>query len=294
VRIGLVLQGAQAPMLAGLRRQTAAIEELGLDLAWIEPAIGGLTTAAALAPRTTTLRLVACAEVDRHPLEIAEAAVVADNCSNGRLTAVLADRAHDGSMLREAAEVFLRATAPRPFAHAGARWRIPAGLPQNAEVEQEVRLTPAAVQLELPLWLAGPQAAEVARAFAVAHVAGEEDGADGAAREWSQTATRLEGAAHRLRRPALRRLALAADGRLDADALVTALRGEERDWGMDTVFLRLPEGIDDRAERALLAQIASDVAPRVQLAALPDGLERHWADQPAAAIRAMTTEGDAP
>ena len=59
--------------------------------------------AAAVATRTSVIRLAACAPVDGHPLEIAEAAAVADNVSNGRLIVVLQDAQGDEGRLEESA-----------------------------------------------------------------------------------------------------------------------------------------------------------------------------------------------
>jgi ketosteroid isomerase-like protein len=277
VRIGLAVHSDQPPLLDRIRRQAAWVEALGLDLVWIDPSVGGLATAAALAACTTTLRLVACTEIDRHPLEIAESAAVADNCANGRLVAVLADHANAGALLEEAVEVVLSAIAPRPFEHSGGRWRIPAQLAQNVDTERLVRLTPAPVQLELPVWLAGPAAATTARRLGLTHVADEDDASADADAAWRRTEAELGPAASRLRRPALRRLEIGPDGLLDSDALVGRLRAEREAWGIDVVFFKLPGEADDALVRAVLEQLAADIVPRMQLDALPVGLEQHWA-----------------
>jgi ketosteroid isomerase-like protein len=277
VRIGLAVDSVQPPLLDRIRRQAAWVEELGLDLVWIDPSVGGLATAAALGACTTTLQLVACAEIDRHPLEIAESAAVADNCANGRLVAVLADHANAGVLLEEAAAVVLAAIAPRPFEHSGARWRVPARLAQNADTERLVRLTPPPVQLELPVWLAGPAAATAARRLGLTHVTCEDDAGVEAEAAWRRTEAELGPAACRLRRPALRRLEVGPDGLLDAEAVIARLRAERQAWGIDVVFFRLPSEADDPLVRAILEALAADIVPRVQLDALPEGLEQHWA-----------------
>jgi hypothetical protein len=152
VRLGVVLDvpEAEAP-LAALSRQAAALEDRGIEVAWLEegPRTGPpLITAAALGTVTRYLRLVACVRAGEHPLAIAEAATVADNCSNGRLALVLAG----DDALEESLAAVKAALSARPFRHAGPRWTIPANRPENDGATERIVVTPPSVQLELPVW----------------------------------------------------------------------------------------------------------------------------------------------
>ncbi len=284
MRLGLVLEAsAGEPVLASLARQASACERAGIDLAWLGPTPNGFAgatetfaTVASLAPVTSVLRLVACVRAGSHPLRIAEEAVVADNCANGRLVLVLSDPQGGTELLGESADVLLAATAPRPFSHHGARWKIPAGRPENEIVERRLRVMPAPAQIELPIWLVGPAAAPVARARGVSHVCTSEQPAGAAAADWAATEAHLGLAAARLRRPAIRVLDVDHDGGLDSDAFVAALRDEREQWGLDVAVIRLPGSLGDRARVHTIDDIGRLVRPRVQLDALPAGLEAHW------------------
>jgi hypothetical protein len=214
--------------------------------------------------------------LDRHPLAIAEAAAVADNCSNGRLLVALRDDQTDGERLQEAAELLLSALAPAPFEHRGAAWTVPAQLPANTAAEQRVRLTPAPAQLELPVWLVGPGAGEAARNLAVAFVADYAEDSDTGRLAWQHAEARLLGGARRLRRPALRELGTDDRGNFDSEGLLERLRGERSAWGLDTVLLRLPSRLSQNALERAVARLATEVVPRVALDSLPAGLEDHW------------------
>lgn len=278
MRLGLVLEsGEEAGPLAGLVRQTIVVEESGLELIMLMPLEGGpgaLATAAALAPATGAIRLAAVVPVGPHPVRIAEEAAVADNCTGGRLLVVLAG--DDPGLLGETADVVLEASAARPFAHAGPRWTIPARRPENSDTERRLRVTPAPVQLELPIWLGGSGAPSVARERGLVHLSELGETADAAEAAWAATDERLGPAARRLRRPAVRAVDAAPDGTIDDDRLVNRLRAERDRWGLDVAILRLPPGLDDHARARAIDQIARRVRPRVQLDRLPDGLEDHW------------------
>lgn len=148
MRLGVVLDvpSGEAP-LAALARQADALERSGLEVAWLEEGARTgppLITVAALAPLTRVLRFLASVRPDDHPLAIAEAAVVADNCCNGRLTLVLP--ADD-----EQAEAVRLALRARPFRHSGTRWTIPANRPENDGAAERIVVTPPSAQLELPV-----------------------------------------------------------------------------------------------------------------------------------------------
>lgn len=276
MKLGLVLESAT---IEGLVAQALAVEVVGIEIAWIESepdADTALIAAAAVAARTDVIRLAACVKADTHPLEIAEAAAVADNCSNGRLILVLEDPTGDTELFAETVDVVLAATAPRPFRHPGPRWQIPGNLPENDQHEEQIIVTPQVVQVELPVWLCGSAAAAVARPRALAHVSSEAEGLEGAQRAWAATDSELGLAARRSRRPAVRLLDADADGEFDADAVVARLRAEQRAWGMDAAVLRLPHALDDDARAHAAHRVAQRVRPRVTMHELPGGIERHW------------------
>jgi hypothetical protein len=279
MRLGVVLEGAPGvAALQSLAAQACAAESVGLDFAWLAPEAGAaaLLAASSVAASTTVLRLVARVAVGAHPLEIAEAAVVAENCSAGRLGLVLESVGRDRDLLAETTDAILAATSPRPFRHHGARWRIPANLPENEDHEARLAVTPYCVQPELPIWLAGPESDGVARERGLSHVSGAGESAEDAARAWAATERALGPGARRLRRPALRAVHADADGDLDDAALVAMLRAEQRLWDVDIAVLRLPAALDDRARARAMRRVASRVRPRVVLDALPPGLEAYW------------------
>jgi alkanesulfonate monooxygenase SsuD/methylene tetrahydromethanopterin reductase-like flavin-dependent oxidoreductase (luciferase family) len=276
MKLGLALAGTTIETLAA---QAVAAEAVGIELAWLQSPADeetALMAAAAVAARTSVLRLAACARIGDHPLAIAEAAAVADNCSGGRLILVLEDDRGDAELLAETTDVVLAAIAPRPFRHEGPRWRIPANLPENDQHEERIILTPQAVQTELPVWLLGPSAAEVARARALSHVALQDDGVDAMRGEWQQTEGALGPAAARPRRPAVRLLDADDRGEIDADGVVAQLRADQRAWSMDTAILKLPAGLDEAAFALAARRIATRVRPRVTMDELPPGIESHW------------------
>jgi alkanesulfonate monooxygenase SsuD/methylene tetrahydromethanopterin reductase-like flavin-dependent oxidoreductase (luciferase family) len=280
VRLGIFLEAAPgADVIASLVTQACAAESAGLDIAWFSSTPGaetGLLAAAAVAARTNTLRLAACMPAGGHPLELAEGAAVVDNVSNGRLILVIADSGHDSELLAETVEVILAATAPRPFRHAGRRWQIPANLPENDQHEARIAVTPPVLQTELPVWLLGLAAAQVAREWALSCVVELDEAPAQAAKAWEQAGELIGQAVARLRRPALRPLVAGGDGGFDHRAVVAQLRGEAVLWGLDTAVLRLPGDLDDRGRVAAIQRIATHVRPRVVLDALPPGLESHW------------------
>jgi alkanesulfonate monooxygenase SsuD/methylene tetrahydromethanopterin reductase-like flavin-dependent oxidoreductase (luciferase family) len=280
VRVGILLEAAPGgEVIASLVAQACAAESVGLDLAWLSSTPGAetaLLAAAAVASRTSTLRLAACMPAGGHPLELAEGAAVVDNVSNGRLTLVIVDSSNDSEQLAETVEVILAATAPRPFRHAGRCWQIPANLPENDQHEARIVVTPMVVQTELPVWLLGLAAAGVAREWALSCVVELEETPAQAAKAWEEAGERIGRGVARLRRPALRRIAAGRDGGFEHHAVVEQLRGEEALWGLDTAVLKLPEDLDDGARVAAIRRIGTHVRPRVVLDALPPGLESHW------------------
>ena len=267
-----------ADPLQSLVAQAQEAEAAGIDTAWLPAdgdSVNALLSAAALAAQTTTLRLAAAVTVGGHPLGIAEAAAVADNCSNGRVILVLQD-CGDAGLLAETTDVIISAAAPRPFRHEGERWRIPANLPENDQPEERIILTPTFVQTDLPVWLQGAGAAAVARERGLPCVAAEGDDPQQTARCWSETEAALGRSAARLRRVGSFDLRASDDGRFDDDRLVQELLGARRLWGLDTAVLRPAATLGDHGRARAVARLVRHVRPRVQLHELPAGLGAHW------------------
>jgi luciferase-like monooxygenase len=98
-----------------------------------------------------------------HPVTIAEELSVLDNVNNGR-TVVLADTGDlNGTDAVDEIAVMREALGNRPLRHEGPRWTVPAGLPANATAPKAIAVTPKPAQLEVPFWVTGEAAAEVAR-----------------------------------------------------------------------------------------------------------------------------------
>ena len=97
-----------------------------------------------------------------HPVFVAEEIAVLDNVNNGR-TIVLADTGHlDGAAAGDEVAVLRESLAARPIKHAGPVWTVPAGLPANPQSPDAIGVTPKPPQLEVPFWVTGEAAAEVA------------------------------------------------------------------------------------------------------------------------------------
>jgi alkanesulfonate monooxygenase SsuD/methylene tetrahydromethanopterin reductase-like flavin-dependent oxidoreductase (luciferase family) len=220
VRFGLVLEQPWAD-------DAVLAEELGFDLVWIEDD-AALVVAAALAPATSGIRVVASLAAGPNPVAIAEEAAVADLALNGRL--VLAVHSDDEALLRETVELLFHAFAARPFRHEGERWRAPARLPEHEHAEQRMRVTPAPAQLEPTIWLHGEAAPAVAQEFGLAFVGG--------------------GSGLRARRPGF-----FTDP--DVDTLLRAQAG----WGMDVAVLRVPRDELARIAREVRPRVQLDRLP---------------------------------
>jgi alkanesulfonate monooxygenase SsuD/methylene tetrahydromethanopterin reductase-like flavin-dependent oxidoreductase (luciferase family) len=276
MRFGLVIDtlDVDRPLDDLVARATAA-ERVGFDLVWLteSPTLPApAVAAAALAPQLSTVRVGIDVVAGVNPVYLAEEAAVADQCLGGRL--VLAARSTDPDLLAETIDVLVAATAARPFRHEGPRWQIPANRPENVvNRQQRVRITPATAQLELPIWVTGPNAAAVAVDRCLPFVG--ELPAPSLATEWQRAENALGPAVHRMRRVAVRDVPVAADGAVDDDALVHALRTDYRAWGLEIALLRLPDQAAPTRNRNL-ERLASRALPRLQLDQLPPGLEDYW------------------
>jgi hypothetical protein len=270
------LAEAPTPALA------AELEGLGYDMIWIDEGNGGSATAAAagLAPATQGLRVGVTVELGGvHPIEVAEELAVADLCLGGRL--VVAARPAAGveeARFAEALDLLLECGGAHPFRHAGPAWPTPAGLEQNVwNVEQRVRVGPAPAQLELPVWVDGAagRPAAVERGLGVVF---EADTPTTSMAAWFESSTAAHPHLWRRARRAARWSPPVAAGRLDLAAAVADLVARQRAAAIDVAIVCAPSGID---RRSVMAAVAADVRPRVQLDRLPPGLDDHWsAEQP--------------
>jgi len=254
--------------LAVISGAAAAAGAAGLDgvlLAESAALPAPLVLAAALAGRVPDV-LVA-AEIglgDRHPLEVAEEAVVTDLALGGRL--VLAVRPAPGCHDRfaDALDVLRHAFTPRPFRIEGEHWRVPANLRSNVWLpEEQVRATPTPPRVRLELWTSGAAGRRAALERGLGHLADVGDDPVALAADWVEAASPATLGAPRARRATWE----------GARALVTRLREGREAFDQDWAVVAGP------VEAA--AELGSVVRPRVQLHRLPPGLEAFWdAEQP--------------
>lgn len=256
----------------------AMAEQLGFDVGWCdddEGAVAPLVLASGTGPAVQGMLIAAAVDAGVHPVSLAEEASVADLSSGGRL--ILCLGSDDPGLLAETIEVLFASFAARPFAHVGERWSVPAHRPEHARAEARVLVTPSPAQIELPIWLAGAAAAEVAATHALTPVSGVTDRPPAAQARWTALQARLGPAAGRLRRPALRHIETDEEGNFDAPALTESLRSEQRLWGLDLLVASFPAALAHEPRRRAMRLLATYVRPRLQLDRLPDGLETHWA-----------------
>jgi alkanesulfonate monooxygenase SsuD/methylene tetrahydromethanopterin reductase-like flavin-dependent oxidoreductase (luciferase family) len=103
--------------------------------------------------------LVEVALGEELPITLAEELTVLDAISGGRIVAFVTTGDLDADAAEEDVLLLRAALSGRPVRHRGARWTVPAGL--HADAPESLIVTPPPVQLELPVWLSGPLAAEL-------------------------------------------------------------------------------------------------------------------------------------
>jgi alkanesulfonate monooxygenase SsuD/methylene tetrahydromethanopterin reductase-like flavin-dependent oxidoreductase (luciferase family) len=263
MRVGLVLDqlsGNGDGGWAGWAAIAAEADSAGLDAVAVRagPRQSALMLAAALAGITEDMRVVAEVTVSDHPVHLAERIAVADQALRGRLIVAL-DCAGNPGRTSEAIEVLRLALASRPFRHQGTHWRIPAGLPANNGHlgARRVRVTPAPVQLEVPIWVCGRQSRPVATALGIPWLAGPLERHD-------------PGDA-----PAGRLCPVSRTMPPDRRAIIAALQAEAARELVDFALLAPPEGTSWRPGSA--RQLATTVRASLQLPELPDGIAEFWA-----------------
>jgi hypothetical protein len=242
---------AERPLEAARAAHAAGLD--GVLLAAGEALPAPLVTAAFVAASVPDILIAAELPIgDRHPLEVAEEALVADQASGGRLIVVACPAPGAEDAYDEALDLIRVATVARPFRFAGERWTVPARLPENSDAHDElVRVTPAPAGVRLELWCAGVPVA-VAADRGLGHLA-EAPVANGV----------VAAAVPAVSEPRARR-----ERWTGAAQLVEGLRAGRAEVGQDWSVVVAP--------LAAVAAIGAEVRPRVQLDRLPDGLERHW------------------
>jgi hypothetical protein len=240
VRLGLVLADRHETEMARLAESHGLF---GVLAGTYDP--GAAIIAAVYASTATAfVRVVVNVKLGlEHPVTIAEELSVLDNVNNGR-TVVLADA---GDLTADDAAdeiaVLREALGNRPLRHEGPRWKAPAGLPANVTAPEAIAVTPKPAQLEVPFWVTGEAAAEVARIVTLPELA----------RDPASSSTGLSV------QPGVARIS----GTLKADRDVVSAWAAA---GATHLLLELPAGID---ERAVMTMVARYLAPEVAMPHFP-------------------------
>jgi hypothetical protein len=261
------------------RAETAQAEALGYDMVWIDGRGGVSPTviAASLAVDATGIRVGVTESVGiDHPIELAEEVAVADLALGGRLS--LAVRPIDGTVehLPEVLDLLLDCLASHPFRHAGPQWPAPANLEQNVfNLEERIRVAPAPAQIELPVWVAGQPGRHFAAERGLGFVADADETLDDLATAWNDVAVAHPTLVRRIRRSAVWSPPMDGD-RVDVGESVGQLQALQRSIGLDLVIIDADNDTGTKQRGRLMAEVSRFVRPRVQLDALPPGLDEHW------------------
>jgi alkanesulfonate monooxygenase SsuD/methylene tetrahydromethanopterin reductase-like flavin-dependent oxidoreductase (luciferase family) len=145
-----------------------AAEAVGIPFVGVVAAPGTESAiAATVVAATTAVRVVVGLHVGvEHPTTLAEEIAVLDNLSNGRMGVLAELGSLDPDDAIEDITVLRASLSGRPLAHRGRRWRVPAGLLGHV-APPAVMVTPPPAQLEVPLWVSGAAATDVAATLAV-------------------------------------------------------------------------------------------------------------------------------
>lgn len=285
-------EDAERPVEAARAAHAAGLD--GVLLAPSEELPAPLVTAAYVAASVPDVLIAAEVPIgDRHPVEVAEEALVADQASGGRLILVARPAPGAEDAYAEALDLVRVATVARPFRFAGERWTVPARLPENSDAHDDLlRVTPPPARARLELWCSGVPVA-VAAEHDLGHVA-EAQPANGTVAAAAERAP-VERIAERGTRSAA-----GTDARIAADdgprsgttgaafesgVLVDRRARRDRWIGAGALVERLRAGRVEIGQDwsvvvapiAAAAEIGGEVRPRVQLDRLPEGLEQHWA-----------------
>ena len=240
MRLGLVLAARDEARMARL----AEAHGLFGVMAGAGSPRTAITAAVYASTATDFMRVIVRVQLGQeHPVTIAEELAVLDNVNNGR-TVVLADTGDlsEADAVDEIA-VLREALGNRPLQHGGSRWKVPAGLPANVTAPKAIAVTPKPAQLEIPIWLTGDAAGEVAKRSDLAALARDTKAAS----------------VERSVQPAM--------------AAITGTLEEDREtviaWaaaGATHLLLQLPEGTH---HEAVLAMISRYLVPEVAMPHFP-------------------------
>jgi hypothetical protein len=168
MRIGLVLpDGAEVPA-------ARLAEAHGLFGVLVRPDRPGteMTRAAEVAVATRDTRVIGWLPLgSEHPVTLAEEAAVLDNIAAGRVMLVADTGDLDAGAAGEDLLLLRRCWSGRPIRHQGPRWRVPAG--RHDDVPAAISVTPKPAQVDIPVWLAGPAATDVAGSTGLARLVNE-------------------------------------------------------------------------------------------------------------------------
>lgn len=109
-----------------------------------------------------------------NPITLAEELLVLDALSGGRVVALLGTGRLSLVEAYEDVSLLRHALSGRPIRHRGQRWRVPAGLAEG--VSESVIATPGATQIEIPIWVQGTAASQLAWQLGVPAVATRQQG----------------------------------------------------------------------------------------------------------------------
>ena len=161
MRLGLVIA-------SGDEAAAAEAEGHGLFGVLVSGTAGSECIAGAYAAAVTEFaRIIVRVHIgSEHPITLAEEVSILDNACGGRVV-VMADVSKlDAGAAIEDVMLLRWALSSTPIRHAGARWTVPAGLPEH-KATASVIVTPPPVQVQVPVWVIGGPSASVSEALGV-------------------------------------------------------------------------------------------------------------------------------
>jgi hypothetical protein len=170
LRLGLVLAEKEEAPMARLA------EDHGLFgvLAGVHDPKTAITAAVYASTATDFVRVAVRVELGlEHPVTVAEELSILDNTNNGRTIALVDTGSLDDGDAADEIAVLREALGNRPIRHEGPRWKVPAKLPANVSAPDAIAVTPKPVQLEIPFWVTGEAAPNIAETAGLPRLARE-------------------------------------------------------------------------------------------------------------------------